>query len=207
MLVDLVITVQEVMLKKLNFDGKYVLLPCGVNSDMFRPMEKKRCREKLGLPLDKKIVFFPASPANKQKGFDILKESLRYLNRPDLQLIAGGNLLHSDMPYYMNAADVVVQLSVFEASPSVVKEALAVNVPLIFTDTGDVKMITGNAEGCFLVERRPEAVALKLDQALDFQGNCNGRDRIFEIKLTLESVSKKIISVYEELLGQMLVSH
>ena len=107
----------------------------------------------------------------------------------------------------MNAADVVVQLSVFEASPSVLKEALAVNVPLIFTDTGDVKMITGNAEGCFLVERRPEAVSLKLHQALDFHGICNGRNRVFETNLTLKRVSKKIISVYEELLGQMSIPH
>ena len=206
-MVDLVIAVQAEMLKKLNFNGKSVVLPCGVNCEMFRPMEKKWCRQKLGLPLDKKIVFFPASPVNRQKGFDILKESIRYLNRPDIQLIVGGDLLHADMPYYMNAADVVVQLSVFEASPSVLKEALAVNVPLIFTDTGDAKMITGNAEGCFLVERKPEAVSLKLNQALGFQGNCNGRDRIFEINLTLRRVSKKIVSVYKELLGQMVMSH
>ena len=138
---------------------------------------------------------------------DILKESIRYLTRPDIQLIVGGDLKHTDMPFYMNAADVVVQLSVFEASPSVLKEALAVNVPLIFTDTGDARMVTGNAEGCFLVERRPEAVSLKLDQALGFQGTCNGRDRIFEINLTLKRVSKKIINVYKELLDQMAISH
>ena len=107
----------------------------------------------------------------------------------------------------MNAADVVVQLSVFEASPSVLKEALAVNVPLIFTDTGDAKIITGNAEGCFLVERRPEAVSLKLKQALAFEGNCNGRDRIFDINLTLKGVSEKLVRVYKELLGPMVMCH
>jgi glycosyltransferase involved in cell wall biosynthesis len=206
-MVDLVIAVQAEMLKRLNFNGRSIVLPCGVNSELFRPMDKKRCREKLGLPLDKKIIFFPASPDNKQKGFDILKESLWHLNRSDLQLIAGGNFLHSDMPYYMNAADVVVQLSVFEASPSVLKEALAVNVPLIFTNTGDAKMITGKAKGCFLVDRRPEAVSLKLEQAFGFRGTCNGRDRIFEINLTLKRVSKKLVSVYQELLGQIVISH
>jgi len=206
-MVDMVIAVQAEMLKKLNYNGKSVVLPCGVNTALFRPLGKIWCRQKIGLPLDKKIVFFPASPANKQKGFDILRESIRYINRPDLQIVTGGNLSHADMPYYMNAADVVAQLSVYEASPSVLKEALAVNVPLIFTDTGDAKMITGNAEGCFLVERKPEAVSLKLNQALAFQGNCNGRDRIFEINLTLRRVSKIIVSVYKELLGQMVMSH
>jgi glycosyltransferase involved in cell wall biosynthesis len=206
-MVDLVITVQAEMLKKLNFKGKFVVLPCGVNTVLFRPLEKIWCRQKIGLPLDKKIVFFPASPANKQKGFDILKESIRYLNRPDLLIVTGGNLSHADMPYYMNAADVVAQLSVYEASPSVLKEALAVNVPLIFTDIGDAKMMIGNAEGCFLVERKPEAVSLKLDQALGFQGICNGRDRIYKINLTLKRVAIKIVSAYQEILEQMAISN
>jgi glycosyltransferase involved in cell wall biosynthesis len=198
-MVDLVIAVQAEMLKRINFNGKSVVLPCGVNSEMFRPLEKKWCREKLGLPLDKKIVFFPASPANKQKGFDLLKESLRYLNRPDLQLVAGGNLLHSDMPYYMNAADVVVQLSVFEASPSVLKEALAANVPVVFTDAGDAKMLAGNVKGCFLCERRPKDVASKLDEALRFDEICTGRERIFKINLTQKAISKKLIKMYNDL--------
>jgi len=198
-MVDLVITVQAEMLKRINFNGKSVVLPCGVNSEMFRPLGKKWCREKLGLPLDKKIVFFPASPANKQKGFDILKESIWYLNRPDLQLVAGGNLLHSDMPYYMNAADVVVQLSVFEASPSVLKEALAANVPVVFTDAGDAKMLAGNVKGCFLCERRPKDVASKLDEALRFDEICTGRERIFKINLTQKAISKKIIKMYNDL--------
>jgi len=198
-MVDLVIAVQAEMLKRLNFKGRSIVLPCGVNSEMFRPLEKKRCREKLGLPLDKKIIFFPASPNNKQKGFDILKESIWNLNRPDLQLIAGGNLLHSDMPYYMNAADVVVQLSVFEASPSVLKEAMAVNVPLIFTDAGDVKKLAGNAKGCFFCERRPKNVASKLDEVLRYDEVCTGRERIFNISLTQKAISKKLIKMYNDL--------
>ena len=57
---------------------------------------------------------------------------MKYLGREDLHLITGGNIKHEEMPLYMNAADVVVQLSLFEASPSVLKEALAVNVPIVF---------------------------------------------------------------------------
>ncbi len=76
-MVDLVIAVQAEMLKELSFNGKSVVLPCGVNCEIFRPLEKKWCRQKLGLPIHKKIVFFPASPSNIHKGFDFLKEAIR----------------------------------------------------------------------------------------------------------------------------------
>ena len=199
-MVDLVIAVQEEMIKKLNFNGKSIVIPCGVHSDLFQPMEQKRCRKRLNLPLDKKIIFFPASPQNKQKGFEILREAVRNLNNKDLHIITGGNILHENMPYYMNAADIVVQLSTFEASPSVLKEALAVNVPLVFTDTGDAKMITKNVKGCFLCERTPKDVASKINKALNFDETCNGRERIFNINLTLNKISEKLISVYNDML-------
>jgi len=199
-MVDLVIAVQEEMIKRLNFNGKSIVLPCGVDTDLFKPMEKEWCRKRLNLPHDKKIIFFPASPANKQKGFDILREAIKYLDRKDLHSVVGGNILHEDMTYYMNAADVVVQLSIFEASPSVLKEALAVNVPLVFTDAGDTKMIVGNTKGCFLCKRSLKDVALKLEKAINCDGACNGRHHIFEINLTLKAVSESIIKVYSDLL-------
>jgi glycosyltransferase involved in cell wall biosynthesis len=197
---DLVIAVQAEMLDQLDFIGKSIILPCGVDSERFRPLDQKSCREKLNLPLDKKIVFFPASPNNKQKGFDLLEESVNRLNRDDLLLLAAGNLLHDDMPYYMNAADVVVQLSEFEASPSVLKEALAVNVPVVFTGAGDAKKIIDDTRGCFLCDRRPADVAAKLDQALRFDGACTGRKRIFATGLTNQAISKELIQVYADIL-------
>ena len=199
-MVDLVITVQDQILKKLNFNGNSLNIPCGVNSDLFQPLEQKWCRKKLNLPIREKIIFFPAAPTNKQKGFDILKESMKYLGRENLHLITGGNIKHEEMPLYMNAADVVVQLSLYEASPSVLKEALAVNVPLVFTDAGDAKMITKNVKGCFLCERTPKDVASKINRALSFDEKCNGRERIFHINLTLKKISEKLISVYNDML-------
>jgi len=199
-MVDLVITVQDQIIKKLNFKGNSLNIPCGVNSDLFKPLEQKWCRKMLNLPFDKKIIFFPAAPINKQKGFNILKESMEYLGREDLYLITGGNIKHEEMPLYMNAADVVVQLSLFEASPSVLKEALAVNVPLVFTDAGDAKMITKNLQGCFLCERTPKDVASKINKALSFDETCNGRERIFKINLTLNKISEKLIAVYNDML-------
>ena len=49
-MVDLVIAVQAEMLEKLNFNGKFVVLPCGVNCEMFRPLGKKWCRQLYSSP-------------------------------------------------------------------------------------------------------------------------------------------------------------
>lgn len=199
-MVDLVITVYEESMKALNFNGKYFVVPCGIDLELFQPMEREWCRNKINLPLDKKIIFFPASPDAKQKGFNILKESLLRLGREDIHLLAAGNISHQDMPFYMCASDVIVQLSDFEASPMVLKEAMAVNAPVVFTNTGDAQSITKNTKGCFLCERNPQDVALKLESAFECDGYSDGRKRILEACLALSDIAKKIIKVYESLL-------
>jgi len=196
---DLVIAVEEAMIEKLDFKKNYKILPCGVDTDLFKPLEKASCRKKLNLPIDKKVIFFPASPANKQKGFDLLEKAVEHLGNNDLLLTSGGNIFHKDMPYFMNAADVVVQLSIFEASPSVIKEALAVNAPMVFTDAGDSAKTVGTTDGYFLCERNPEDVADKIGKALYMGNRCNGRDRIFKSNFTLEAVSNQLIGIYKNM--------
>ena len=201
-MVDLLITVEEKSLKALNFNGDHVVLPCGVDIELFRPPEKECCREKLHLPLGEKIIFFPAAPNDNNKGFDILRDALKCINGKDIHLLAAGSIHHQDMPYYMCASDVVVQLSLWEASPMVLKEAMAVNVPVVFTDVGDVRLTMENTKGCFLCKRTPQDVALKLEDALKCDGNCEGRRRIIEEGLGLSDVAKKIVKVYENLLNK-----
>lgn len=200
-IVDFVISVQEELIKELNFSGKYVILPCGVDLDLFRPLEKLWCREKLGLPLNKKIIFFPASPCNENKGFHILREGLKNVNWVNIEVVAAGNINHLDMPIYMCAADVIVQLSEWEASPMVLKEAMAVNIPLVFTEVGDAKLIVENSKGCFLCKRTLQDVALKLDEALKFNKNSEGRKQIIKIGLGLHEVARKVIENYKSIIS------
>jgi len=199
-MVDLVITVQEELIKALNFKGKYVVIPCGVDLELFHPMEKQWCRKKLNLPLEKKIIFFPADPQDENKGFYILKEALKNLEGTDMEVISAGNIDHFNIPIYMNAADIVIQLSEFEASPMVLKEAMAVNIPIIFTDAGDARSLIGDTKGCYLCSRTPNDVALKIIDAFKFNGNSGGRERIIGVGLGLAKIAKINIKVYEDIL-------
>lgn len=195
---DLIISVCEKLIHALKVKRDFVVLPCGVDLDLFRPMDKSQCRKTLGLPLDRKIVFFPADPKGRpEKGFDILERALQILDSREIFVVTAGNILHEEIPYYMNASDVVVQTSYFEASPMVIKEALATRVPIVSTDVGDTKEIIGNTEGCFISEREPISVAQNLRKALEFSGRTNGRERIIELGLSLDQVAETICGIYE----------
>ena len=201
---DLLISVCKDLIEVLSFRGKSTVLPPGVDLQLFQPMNKQRCRKKLNLPKDKKIVFFPGDAKNPErrteKGFDILQRAFAILPRDDVLLVTGGSISHQDMPLYFSASDVAAQTSNFEASPMVIKEAMACNIPIVSTDVGDTDKIVGGTEGCFICERDPEDIALKIEAALDYGRNTEGRARIIELGLDLQQVSRTVISIYRETL-------
>ncbi len=201
---DFLIPVCKDLIEVFNFKKKSTVKPPGVDLQLFQPITKHKCREKLSLSKDKKIVFFPADVKNPdrrtQKGFDILQRAFVILPRENVLLTTGGSISHQDMPLYMNASDVVVQTSNFEASPMVIKEAMACNVPIVSTDVGDTKEIIGNTEGCFICERDPRDIALKIEAALSYGRRTEGRERIIELGLDLQQISRKIINIYRETL-------
>jgi len=201
---DLLISVCTDLTEVLSFRGKSTVLPPGVDLQLFQPMNKQRCRQKLNLPKHKKIVFFPGDAKNPErsteKGFDILQSAFAILPRDDVLLVTGGSISHQDMPLYFNASDIAVQTSNFEASPMVMKEAMACNIPIVSTDVGDTKEIIGNTKGCFICDRDPEDIALKIEAGLDYDRRTEGRERIIELGLDLQQVSRTIIRIYRETL-------
>lgn len=207
--VDSLITVNRVLTKVLNFSGRAMVLPPGVNPALFRPLNKFECRKRLNLSKDKKILFFPAdikSPERRtEKGFNILQDTLPIIKKNGMLLLTGGNIAHQDMPIYMNAADVVIQTSNFEASPMVIKEAMACNIPIVSTDVGDSKDVIGDTKGCFICEREPTDVALKIEMALKYGKRTNGRTQIEKLGLGLHQIAEKIIKVYKKAL--MIYGH
>ncbi len=124
-------------------------------------------------------------------------------------------LSRKDCVLRMNACDLFVLPSHSEGSPQALKEAMACNCPCLATDIADVKYLFGFEPGHFIL-RNPrktherwdadeksldEMVAL-LKEALAFEGRTNGRKRILELELSNEQVAKRIIKIYEEVLGR-----
>jgi teichuronic acid biosynthesis glycosyltransferase TuaC len=198
---DCVVSVERRLPPLTGYQGPYEVITRGVNLEIFRPMSTDQCRKELGLPERQSIVFFPASPEKGFiKGFDLVQQALSYLKQP-IQLVTAGSIPPERMPHYMNAANVVVQASRFEAAPNVVKEAMACNRPMVCTDVGDVRELFGDVPGLFICARDPKDIAEKIEQALNFDGPIRGRERILELGLSLEQVAHRYLALYERSIG------
>jgi len=188
--------------KRLFGSDKGVVIPCGIDLSLFRPMPAKLARSILDLSNGRKIVLFPSNPKLIGKRFDIAKVAVRIVKKAgvDVELISLNNISHKEVPLYMNASDIMLFTSDYEASPMVIKEAMACNVPIVSTDVGDTKETIGNTKGCFICERDPEDIALKIEMALDYCRGTEGRERVIELGLELQQISRKIINIYKETL-------
>lgn len=86
----------------------------------------------------------------------------------------------------------------WEGSPNVVKEAMALSIPIVSTNVGDVSEIIKVTEGCFVVEQDVEEMLEAIDKCLKFSGRTNGRDKVNH--LSSSKIADKIICIYKELL-------
>ncbi len=173
------------------------VIPNGVDTELFVPMEKEMCRLRLGWKEGVKHVLFPANPARAEKDFPLAQEAVSLLGY-DAQLHVFENVEHKDTVYYYNAADAVLLTSKWEGSPNVIKEALACNRPLVSTNVGDVRERIEGLEGCCVAEsREPKEIMGLLQKALTFEGKTCGREKLIADGLDHLTIAKKLESIYK----------
>ena len=176
-------------------------IPNGVDIERFRPITREIARQHIGYKSDRKLIIFIAVKDRSEKNLDLAMDAIRHLdNTIDFKHIY--NEPNPEIPYYLNAADVLLLTSTREGSVNVVKEALACNCPIVSTDVGDVKWVTEGVEGCFITSFEPEDVAQKIKTALDFGKKTDGRKRIIDLRLDSDNVARMIIALYEVLIGE-----
>jgi teichuronic acid biosynthesis glycosyltransferase TuaC len=181
-------------------DGsKVVVVPCGVNLDVFSPSPLAEARAFLELPADKPLVLWAGEYWQWEKRFDLVEASMHVLQRrcPEVELVLVSGRPHSLIPTYMSACDVLVLTSRSEGSPMVIKEAMACNLPIVSTDVGDVAKVIAGVDECYLVEPEPEDVADKLFAVLRQRRRSNGREKITHLASGL--IAQRLVAVYNEL--------
>ncbi len=181
------------------------VIPNGVDTDVFNSMDKKACQKQLGWDYKKKHILFAADPSRPVKNYTLAKQAFSILNKGNIELHTLIDVSPEQVPLWMNSADVVLLVSLWEGSPNVIKEAMACNRPIVSTDVGDLHWLLGGITGCYIVSFDPEDVAVKLKMALEFseqKGQSKGRDKIIELGLNSKTIAKRIISVYNAILGK-----
>jgi D-inositol-3-phosphate glycosyltransferase len=175
--------------------AKMVTVPCGVDLDQFRPMDRTAARLELGLPADSPVLIW-IGRLEKLKGVDILIDAVGQLDERDFTLlIVGGDehaeglkaeleaqaaaagiaanvrfegpVSHDRLPLYYNAANVCVVPSYYESFGLVAVEAMACGVPVVASRVGGlVSTVNDGVTGYLIPWRCPEPFAEKLEVLL-----------------------------------------
>ncbi len=171
------------------------VVPCGVNMELFQPVDKEAARRELGLS-DEKIVLF-VGRIEPLKGLERLLESMPLLDsghKPRLVIVGGdensryeeerlleisrslgmggritfsGSVKQERLPYFYSAADVCVIPSYYESFGLVALESLACGTRVVSTDVGDAKRIIRQGETGYVVEdNEPGILAEKISLVL-----------------------------------------
>ena len=176
------------------------VIPNGVDIGLFKPALREEARERLGFPLSGKLVLFGSSADRPEKNAGLARKAVAALNDPQVELRYLSGIPHNEVPDYLNASDVMLLTSKWEGSPNVVKEAMACNCPVVSTDVGDVRWLTGETKGCFITSFDAEDIAEKLRTALDFNARTEGRERIIKLGMDSPSVAERIRTIYERVI-------
>jgi D-inositol-3-phosphate glycosyltransferase len=173
---------------------KITVVPCGVDTEVFRPLDKASIRRDLGLPANERIVLF-VGRIEPLKGIDLLLRAVAHLDGRFRVLVIGGDgkdlarkselavlaaeltiadkvtfldaVPHDDLPLYYNAADICVVPSYYESFGLVAVEAMACGVPVIASRVGGLKETVQDGQTGYLVPWLcPEPFAERLDLLL-----------------------------------------
>jgi D-inositol-3-phosphate glycosyltransferase len=170
--------------------GSISVVPCGVNLDLFRPIDKAIALCHLGFDGEEIILF--VGRIDPLKGIDNLLRAMTYLENQRLKLVViGGDaqsrpelerlkslsqslrigdsvafygLVKQEMlPYFYSAADLCVVSSYYESFGLVALESLACGTPVVATKVGCVENVIQNGKtGYMVIDNAPRRLADKI---------------------------------------------
>lgn len=180
----------------------YVVIPCGVDTTLFSPMDKMHAREQLGLEKEKKYILFSSSYENAIKNYPLAKAAIEVLNNPEVELLELKGYDRPQVRLLVNSADMGLMTSFSEGSPQFIKEIMSCNRPIVSTNVGDVEQLFGNEDGSYLCEFNPIDIAEKIKRALSQKTTIKLRQRIIDLGLDNELIADRLIKLYNQVLTQ-----
>jgi D-inositol-3-phosphate glycosyltransferase len=182
------------------------VVPCGVNLDLFQPMDKEDARRQLGLTPEVPVLLF-VGRFDPLKGIDRLLSTMTHLkHRGNLRLvIIGGDgdqspefkrlqrvssklgiqeavsfvgrVDQKNLPPYYSAADILVIPSYYESFGLVGLESLACGTPVVSTKVGVLEdILKQNDIGRLVENATPRSLADGIEKILSVSSDSRLRD-------------------------------
>jgi glycosyltransferase involved in cell wall biosynthesis len=158
-------------------DRRVEVIPYGLDTEIYRPIEQSTARELLQLPQDKQLVLFLSlnATSDQRKGFHLLQPALQQLSRSaeqdQLELMVVGasapenppelgfkahylGVLEDDLTLALaySAADVFVAPSLQDNLPNTVLEAIACGTPCVAFDIGGMPDMIDHQQNGYLAK-------------------------------------------------------
>jgi len=191
---------QDAMARLYDADpGKVSLVPCGVDLSVFRPLDQKSVRNRLGLNGEKILLY--VGRVEPLKGLDLLVETAAQMDSEEgvRMMVVGadanggqemdrvkqlakerdledkiefvGQVDHAELPLYYNAADVCVVPSYYESFGLVALESMACGTPVVATRVGGLSTIIQHGRTGYLKPWRcPDAFANSVEMLISSDG-------------------------------------
>lgn len=179
-------------------EKRFSLIPCGVDTNVFKPMDKAVCRQKFGFEPHEKLILFAGAFDNKVKNPELAIAAVAKI--PDARLLELKGYNRTQVAELMNAVDACLMTSHTEGSPQFVKEALACNCPVVSVNVGDVEELLQGVEHCRIVEREVDKIADVLDEILHSPVRSTGNKKVNDAELDSNSITEKLLHVYKQIL-------
>ena len=206
--------------------NKIKVIPIGIDLNKFKPMNKENMRRKYGFDTSDKIIIY-VGRLEKEKNLDLLIKSFVFVkkNNPHAKLVLVGdgrervhlkNLVdelelkdvifmgameYDKIPEVLNCADVFALTSLYEGSPTVIKEAIACGVPVVSTDVGDVGDVIQSDIVGKIVDSDEKLFARAIIDMFQIDRDaiknaCTGVSKNF----SFEKIANRTIEIYKEVI-------
>jgi len=175
-------------------------IPCGVDLERFKPMDRNQCQQRLGWQAQDFHVLFATSAGDPVKRPELARAAVDLLNRNHgrIKFHVLSGTPNSEVPHWLNAADALLLTSKHEGSPTIVKEALACGLPIVSVPVGDVPERIAGISGCYLAEPEPEDLAGKLELVHQRRQRINGGEKLQEV--SSQTIAARLEQFYRETL-------
>ncbi|HUD19065.1 MAG TPA: glycosyltransferase [Patescibacteria group bacterium] len=221
--------------------SRIVLIPPGVDADIFRPIDAAIAKKKIDISPDAHLVVF-VGRIEPLKGIDVLIYAMKILTsrnpslpvslvivggdvtshpslwsktlqsldsvRKTLNLTASVHFVHQQkqemLPYYYNAADIVVMPSHYESFGLAALEAMACGVPVIMSNvTGISTLIDEKHSSLITSVNNPLLLATQMEEFIrdkDKRESVGRSIRESIMDLTWKNIASRVDAVYDQLL-------